>query len=152
MSRFLNVVLISIISCTPSTPPIIRPPIWGEPLGTETYAGKLILPGTIAGEAWRKVAPKIDANPPRPGVEFTDYMLKHPKHPIKKKDVWHLTLREIGYGSIVSSHGGGSWVRNKVLELRSNDIVPIGTELYRVTFEANDDFITVERITEKLAD
>ncbi|RLT03571.1 MAG: hypothetical protein DWI22_18420 [Planctomycetota bacterium] len=79
-------------------------------------------------------------------------MLKHPKHPIVKNDVWELTLRGIGYGPLMSSHRGDDWVNNKVLEFRSNDIVPIGSELYHVTFDVNDDFITVERITEKLAD
>lgn len=79
-------------------------------------------------------------------------MLKHPKHPIVKNDVWELTLRGIGYGPLMSSHRGDDWVNNKVLEFRSNDIVPIGSELYHVTFDVNDNFITVERITETLAD
>jgi len=119
-------------------------------LGTETYPDRLILPGTIAGESWREVALKIDANPPRPGVEFTDFMLKHPKDPIEESDVWQLTLSHFGYNKIAASHRGE--LDFPVLELRSKDIVPIGTELYLVTFDPNDDFITVERITEKLAD
>ena len=146
----LIVMVIALASCTPSAPPIIRPPIWGEPTGDELYASSLILPGTIAGESWREVALKIDANPPRPGVEFTNFMLKHPKDPIEESDLWQLTLSHFGYNKIAASHRGE--LDFPVLELRSKDIVPIGTELYLVTFDPNDDFITVKRITEKLAD
>ena len=44
----------------------------------------------ITGESWREVAIKLDAEQTGEPVEFTDYMLKHPKHPIVKNWEQHV--------------------------------------------------------------
>ena len=81
-----------------------------------------------------------------PSYPTTRYMLKRPRN---ETDCWLLWLYRLGYQPIALSHRA-DW--QKWYRIRNRDIVPLGKEFYRFTFEETDDFVTMERITEDLAD
>lgn len=147
MVRYITAIslVISLSSCVQKQPPKEDDYIGSEAYSKGAYLDRLVLPETEIREGRKHVALRLNSKPPSPAHELTYFLFR------KKNDLStrKLHFERLGYKPIRLSHEAG-W--DKVFTVKNRDIVPMGQELYRFTFADTDQFVTLERVTDALAD